>query len=58
MRAVLVDVVRGADGKFNCRFLRADGREFDLPLGKLSPQGIADVKAAMIAGGLWHKGGQ
>ncbi len=56
LRAALLDVVRDTDGLFVGKFLRDDGLEFDLQIGKLAPADVDIVKQAMVSAGLWNGG--
>lgn len=47
MRAELSHVFRNDDGLFAGHFVREDGKSFDMPVGRLSPEDLAEVKKAM-----------
>lgn len=47
MRAELTEVFKNDDGLFTGHFVRDDGKEFDMPIGKLSAEDLAEVKKAM-----------
>jgi len=49
MRAELKEVFKNDDGLFTGRFIRDDGKAFELPVGKLSPGDLEEVKKAMGA---------
>lgn len=47
MRAELSEVIRNDDGLFAGRFIRDDGKEFEMPVGKLCPEDLEEIKKAM-----------
>jgi len=49
MRAELSNIYRNDDGLFTGRFIRDDGKSFDMPVGRLCPEDLAEVKKAMAA---------
>jgi len=50
MRAELSHVFRNDDGLFTGRFIRDDGKSFDMPVGRLCPEDLDEVKKVMGSG--------
>jgi hypothetical protein len=47
MRAELREVYKNDDGLYAGHFVREDGKEFHMPVGRLSAEDLAEVKKAM-----------